>query len=268
MTAPSDDLVLQGVGFRYRNAPAAAVAGVDLAVRAGKFAALIGPNGAGKSTLLRLATGALAADAGTVRVAGLDVATLSVRERARRIALVPQEPLPPFRFRAIDLALLGRTPYRGGFSFDGPDDIRKATEALARAGASELAERPLSELSGGERQRVAVARALAQDAPVLLLDEPTTFLDLQHRLSLFAVLRRLAQDESLAILTVSHDIALAAQFCDPIVVLHAGRVHAQGSPVEVVTEELLREVFGVRAVVQPHPETGAPVPLPWEAGAG
>lgn len=266
MTMNTTPLALEtsGLTHRYRGSSQSALTDMGISIDQGSFAALIGPNGAGKSTLLRLASGILTIQKGSVRILGQDITSLNDKERARQVALVPQEPMPPFAWRGLDLVLLGRVPHQQSTGLDSQKDLEEATRALELVGALHLAERPLAELSGGERQRMVVARALAQRAPLVLLDEPTTHMDMHQRISLFAHLRDLTQDEGLTVVAVSHDLALAAQFCSPLVVMHEGRLHSAGTPSQVLSEQLLAEVFGVRALLHPHPQTGAPIPLPYD----
>lgn len=264
MTTVPLALEISGLCHRYRGSSQSALTDMEISLERGSFAALIGPNGAGKSTLLRLASGTLAIQQGSVRILGQEITSLTDRQRARQVALVPQEPVPPFAWRGIDLVLLGRVPHQRSTGLDSQEDLQEATRALELVGALQLAERPLAELSGGERQRLVVARALAQRSPLVMLDEPTTHMDMHQRIALFANLRGLAQDEGLTVVAVSHDLALAAQFCSPLVVIHEGRLHSIGDPSQVLSEGLLAEVFGVRARLHPHPLTGAPIPLAYD----
>ncbi len=224
--------------------------GVSLSVGAGEVVGLVGPNGAGKTTLLRVASGVLAPDEGRVRVAGRELRELRRRDLARELAVVPQETTVAFPFTAGELVLMGRAPHLGTFGFDTLDDVERARQAMARVGIEELAGRSVLELSGGERQLVLVARALAQEPRVLLLDEPTAHLDLRHRLEVLARVREFAGGGGGA-LVVSHDLGLAARTCDRVALLRDGRLRAAGPPIEVLTPEALRSVFGVEAEVMP-----------------
>jgi iron complex transport system ATP-binding protein len=233
---------------------------VDLAVAPGEVVGLVGPNGAGKSTLLRIASRVLLPAAGSVRFAGRPFGDYSRRELARRISVVPQDTAIPFPFRAGELVVMGRAPHQPMHGFDSREDIARAHDALDRVGIVALAERSVFELSGGERQLVAFARALAQDADMLLLDEPTAFLDLRHRVKVLAIVRELAA-QGRAALVVSHDLNLVARACDRLVVLSAGRIIARGTPGQVVTEALLAEAYGVAADVLSGPDA-TPVVVP------
>ncbi len=234
--------------------------GVDLCVRPGEVLGLLGRNGAGKSTLLRTATGVIPLERGAIQLLERPLAAWPRRELARRVAVVPQETRFPFPFRVLEVVLMGRAPHLGWLGFEGAHDVALARRALARLGIEALAERSVLELSGGERQLVVVARALAQEPALLLLDEPTAFLDLRHRVEVLRVVRGLA-DEGRAALVVSHDLALAARFCDRLALLVEGRVLAVGAPSEVLTPEQVERTFDVRVRVAAGPD-GAPLVVP------
>jgi len=221
---------------------------VDLSVAAGDWVTVIGPNGAGKSTLLRALLG-LVPYTGVVRLSGVDATRLSPLQRARRVAFVAQSPVVPDRVRVLDYVLLGRTPHLPRGLAIGGDDIRIATAVLQRLGLETLADRQLDTLSGGERQRVFVARALAQDAPVLLLDEPTTSLDIGHQQEVLELVDDLRADAGLAVITTLHDLTLAGQYTDRLVLLADGRVVASGSPRDVLDHELLWHHYGAQVEV-------------------
>jgi len=238
----------------------AVLRGASLQVDAGEIVGLLGPNGAGKTSLLRVASGVRPPDAGSVLWAGRPLGDWPLRERARQLAVVPQECHVPFPFRAGELVLMGRAPYRGWFSLESPEDVRLAMGALERMGIAPLANRSIADLSGGERQLVLIARALVQEPRCLLLDEPTAFLDLAHRIEVLGVVRELA-DRGCAVLLVSHDLSLAARSCDRLALLSEGRVVAEGSPREVLDPVGLRRVFGFEAQVFEGPD-GFPLVLP------
>jgi len=233
--------------------------GVSMAVLPGEVVGLVGPNGSGKTSLVRAASRSLRPRSGHVRILGEDPYLMPARRAARLLAVVPQEVAPVFSFTALEVVLMGRTPHRSAWGGGGADDWARAREAMEATGVQHLADRPLEELSGGERRRVVLAQALAQDAPVLVLDEPTTHLDVRHVLDLLGIVRHLAGSRGRAVLGVFHDLNLAAATCDRLVALHRGRVVADAGPAEVVTRDFLREVYGVEAEVDPNPVTGRPV---------
>jgi iron complex transport system ATP-binding protein len=239
-----------------------ALAGVSVDVEAGRLLGVIGPNGSGKSTLIRVLAWLRRPDAGQVRLGGQPLSQIPARERARQIAVVPQETHLAFPIRVRDLVLLGRSPYTGGFGWESAADLRIVDEAMERADVSGLARRRVDELSGGERQRAVVARALAQEPSVLLLDEPTASLDLRHAVLLLDLLRDLARDRGLAVAVVLHDLNLAAMYCDRLALLSEGRVHAVGPPTEVLEYQDLCAVYGTELYVAPNDVTGQTVVLP------
>lgn len=235
---------------------------VSADVEPGRLLGVIGPNGSGKSTLIRVLAWLRRPDAGEVRLDDRPLGAVPARERAQRIAVVPQETRLAFPMRVRDLVRLGRAPYVGGFGWETAADHRIVDEAMDRADVSGLAGRRLDELSGGERQRAVVARALAQEPRVLLLDEPTASLDLRHAVLLLDLLRDLARDRGLAVAVVLHDLNLAAMYCDRLALLSRGRLHASGPPVEVLRYQDLCEVYGTELYVAPNDVTGQTVVLP------
>jgi iron complex transport system ATP-binding protein len=254
-------LELQGIDASYPRRPTtrAVLAGVDLRLDAGHILAVIGPNGAGKSTLLRVAAGVLRPSAGRALLAGRDLREFAPRERARQIAVVPQEgPIPTGLF-VREMVSLGRTPYSRLLLGPTAQDRAAVTWALEAAGIEELADRFFDELSGGERQRVILARALAQQPRLLLLDEPTANLDLHHQVAMLELVRGLSRDHGLAVLAAVHDLQLAALYCDRVALLNAGQIVSQGPPEAVLTAPLLLETFGQRVVLSAHPTHGVPL---------
>ncbi|HEY3366333.1 MAG TPA: ABC transporter ATP-binding protein [Symbiobacteriaceae bacterium] len=231
------------------------VDGLSLTLAPGRLVGLVGPNGAGKSTALRLLNGLLPAAAGAVYLDGADIARLEPEQVARWVARVPQTPPLDLDFAVLDVVLMGRYVLDAGWQ-DTSAGRATALAALAQTGAAPLADRLYSTLSGGERQRVIIARALAQEPQVLLLDEPTASLDLRHQLEVLEAVRRLTVERQLAAVTAIHDLALAARYCDELLLLHEGRAVAAGAPADVLTPATLRSVFGVAATVERHPRLG------------
>ncbi len=228
---------------------------VSLEVERGEFVGLVGPNGAGKSTLLKAVTGVASVLAGSITLCGQPFASLDARARARRVAVVPQALPEPFAFSAREFVEMGRYPYLGRFDRLGAADHEVTDRAMELTDTMEFAGKSVDTLSGGDLQRLTLAQALAQDPDVLLLDEPTSHLDLNHQLQVLDLVRSRSSD-GLAVLGVFHDIGLAARYADRIAVISAGRLRATGTPDEVITPEVVRDVFGVRAVVGTDPVTG------------
>ena len=229
--------------------------GVDLQVDRGKFVGLIGPNGAGKTTLLRTLGGIVRDWRGDVRLEGMALGSLTSKEVSERLALVPQVAPYTHGFITLELVLMGRYPHLGRFQIEGHEDDRIAREAMRLTKTEQFADRTLDTLSGGERQRVFVARAMAQQPRILLLDEPTANLDVLHQLRVLELVRRLV-DDGLTAVAAFHDLHVAARYCDRLVVIKEGRVRAQGMPEEVLTPGTLRSVFGVEAAVNRDTSTG------------
>jgi iron complex transport system ATP-binding protein len=235
---------------------------VDFEVPRGQFVALAGPNGSGKTTLLRSALGFLTPDAGTVELFGNEVGGLSFAERARRVAWVPQGETPRDDVPLFDYVLYGRYAHLGWLEGEAPADREKAVEALRAVGLEDRARDGVLSVSGGERQRAILARALVQEAPLVLLDEPTSHLDIAHQLDILTRVRELSEARGVTVVAALHDLNLAARFSDRIVVLSRGRRVADGAPSAVISEELLARVWGVVADLRRDPRTGAPYLLP------
>lgn len=233
------------------------LASASLAVGSGELVGILGPNGAGKTTLLRAIGGLFAPAAGTVRLEGTPLATLARRDIARRLAFVPQVAQPPFAFPVRDFVSMGRMPHQGRFTPEGAAD-RVAVDAALRACALEpFAERPVTDLSGGEWQRVLLARALAQEPGLLLLDEPTAHLDVRHQVGILKLVRDWTAQGGRGAVAVLHDLNLAARYCTRIVLMDKGRILADGAPERTLTADSIRQTFGVEATVMKNPKTGS-----------
>lgn len=250
------------VRVRYPGGDREALAGVSLTARAGAITGVVGPNGSGKSTLVRALLRRVIPRAGEVRVTGDAVGTLTQRELARRVAVVVQREEPAFPIRAREYVALGRTPYSGAWGESGDSRGEAAIEeAIAQAEVAPLLDRHTDELSGGEWQRLRLARAIAQESAAIVLDEPTTFLDIAHEMSVFELLADLAR-RGRAVLAVSHQLNLVSRFADHIVLLHHGAVVADGTPDEVIRASILEPVYEWPLVVSRDPAVGAPTLVP------
>jgi iron complex transport system ATP-binding protein len=238
------------------------VEGLDLTLVDGGITAVIGPNGCGKSTLLRALGRLLKPDGGEVLLDGQRIDTMRTRDVARTLGLLPQTPVAPEGLTVADLVARGRHPHQSWFRQWSADDEQHVREALAWTGMAEHADRRIDQLSGGQRQRVWISMALAQGTDVLLLDEPTTFLDLAHAVEVLDLIDRLHDEHGRTVVMVLHDLNLAARYADLLVVMKDGRIAASGPPREILTAELLLEVFGLRAAVVPDPVSDAPLVVP------
>jgi iron complex transport system ATP-binding protein len=235
---------------------------ISLSVAKGEVMALIGPNGSGKTTLIRAVSGVLELRAGQVLVDGKDIKHLSPAQRATRMAVMPQARNLPESFTVYQTVLLGRTPYLSWLGHPGEKDFARLEWALERTDTKMLADRLIGELSGGEQQRVLLARALAQDTPILLLDEPTAHLDINHQARLLNLVQELAREQSLAILMALHDLNLVALYADRVALLVNGSIAALGNPKEVLTPDTLALAYGIHLKVILHPDYGTPLVLP------
>ena len=236
--------------------------GISITLRAGEMTAIIGPNGSGKSTLLRIAGRLLKPQAGEARFDGRDAWSIPPREFARRVAFLPQAPEAPADLAVGELVARGRHPHRGLLGASSARDREAVERALVLAGVEGLKHRTVATLSGGERQRAWVALALAQEPDVLLLDEPTTYLDIGHQVELLSLLRRLNEEQGLTVLMVMHDLPQAAHYARRLIAIRNGEVVADGRPAEVLTEAQVEAVFGVAVRVYLDPESGVPVVAP------
>ena len=248
------NLRIKGVGFRYDSRKALEAVTCEAVER--EILGIIGPNGAGKTTLLRCINNTLKPQVGVVLINGQDVSRWDRRRIARHMGLVPQSAVITFPFTVLEVVLMGRHPHQSLFGGESERDLEVVREALRLTDTLRFATRPVTELSGGERQRVIIARALAQEPDTLLLDEPTLHLDLNHQLEVLGLVRRLTRERGLVTVMTSHDLNLAARYCDRLLMLEQGRVYAVGAPEEVLTPANIRRVYQVEAEITRHPATG------------
>lgn len=234
---------------------------ISLEANPGEIVGIIGPNGCGKSTLIKGITRLLAPHSGRIFIDGHDIANTSRGDLARLIAVVPQNPVLPELFTALEIVLMGRTPHLGHFSYEGKRDLAIAYRAMEVTQTIALAERRVGELSGGERQRLTIARALAQEPKIILLDEPTAHLDINYQLETFDLIRKLCLEQKLVVVAALHDLNLAAQYCDRLIMLNQGGICCQGVPGVVIKAKIIKEVYGAEVYVYPHPINGLPAIL-------
>lgn len=234
---------------------------ISLEVQAGEVLSLIGPNGAGKTTMIRAISGVIPILQGTVHVGDKDLSSTPIAERAKLLAVVPQARKLPPEYTVEQAVMMGRTPYLGWLGTPSPSDVEKARWAIERTRLSDLADRRVDELSGGEQQLVLVARALAQDAPVILLDEPTAHLDLRHQATILNLVQGLAREHGTAVLMSLHDLNLVSIFSDRIALLNAGKIVSVGKPNQVLNRGQLSEIYQVGLDIIPHPHRDIPLVL-------
>lgn len=237
------------------------IEGIDLTIETGTITALIGPNGCGKSTLLKTIGRLLKPRAGKVQVDGLDVTATPPKRVAQTIAYLPQSPVVPTAITVEQLVAYGRAPHQSLLGIKSPADIEKIDHAIGMTGLGDLRRQPVSELSGGQRQRAFIAMVLAQDTPYVMLDEPTTFLDIRHQVETLELVRELHALGRTSVV-VLHDIGQAARYADRLVVMKQGRVATEGKAVDVISPDLVRDVYGLDCVVYPDPVSGTPVVAP------
>ncbi|NUR59897.1 MAG: ABC transporter ATP-binding protein [Catenulispora sp.] len=259
-TAAAARLATRGLDLRYGDRTV--VRGLDLEIPGDAVTAIVGPNACGKSTLLRGLARLLAPAAGTVTLDGSDIHRIPARTLAKSLGLLPQQPVTPEAITVEALVRLGRHPHQRLFGTWSGSDQAAVERALERTGADALRDRPVDQLSGGQRQRAWIALALAQETNLLLLDEPTTFLDLRHQLDVLNLVADLRADAGRTVVMVLHDLGQAARYADHLVVLHDGGLAAAGPPGAVLTAELVAQVFEVQCRVVPDPETGTPLVVP------
>ena len=236
--------------------------GLNLEVGKGELIGIVGPNGSGKTTFLRLISGILKPNFGKIKLCELDNHNLKPSQRAKLLAIVPQNARPPLNFSVQDIVFMGRNPYQKFLRSETDDDFDVVNWAMRVTNVSHLATRNLASISGGERQRTMVAMALAQQAPILLMDEPTSSLDLAYQLDIMEILRELCQKREVAIIVATHDLILAARYCSRLLMLSGKNGYIQGSPDQVLTSENIHRIYGTQAHVIDHPVEGVPIVLP------
>lgn len=252
----NSEIELQELTFEYGSQTV--LSQISFSVPKQSFTGIIGPNGSGKTTLLKCLDKTLTPTAGRVLLGGKDLARINLKELARKMGVVPQQSEVNFAFSALEIVMMGRYPFLNPFSRESREDWEMGRAAMVATNTWELAARPINELSGGELQRVMIAQALAQNPELLLLDEPTSHLDVNHALEICELLRKLEQSKGLTILAVFHDLNLAARYCDALVLLKAGKIYASGRPEEVLSPENLEEVFDVHVRIRQEADTGRP----------
>ncbi|QRY64393.1 ABC transporter ATP-binding protein [Gordonia sp. PDNC005] len=265
MTTTNPILSAHGLSVGYNGD--IVVADLDVDIAAGEVTTIIGPNGCGKSTLLRTLSKLLTPTAGQVRLDGVDLASLRPRDIARRLAMLPQNPIAPSGLSVLDLVSRGRSPYQSWYRQWSSDDEEAVSRAMRLTSILELADRPVEDLSGGQRQRAWIAMTLAQDTDLVLLDEPTTYLDLAHAVDVLDLVDELRHDHGKTVVMVLHDLNLAARSSDHLIVMRDGVVLTRGTPAEVLTVDVLDDAFGLSAQVLTDPETGGPLVVPTVASA-
>lgn len=246
----------RNIKFGYDSTPV--TDNLSFTVEEGQIVAIIGPNGSGKTTLLKIMNGTLLPDSGQMVVDGQETARWSRKIIAQKVAIVPQETSLIFPFYAEEIVLMGRFPHLGRYRFEDKKDYAIVHEAMERTDTASFASRRFGELSAGERQRILIARALAQEPKILLLDESTAFLDLKHQSQFLTLLRQLNKEQSLTVIFVTHDINLAAQNAQKIILLDSGKIYAIGSPADVITAANIKEVYDVEAGIDANPYDGSP----------
>jgi len=235
---------------------------LNLSVAEGEFIGIIGPNGCGKTTLLNAVSGSMKIDSGTIFIQQCELDKLSPKERARIVSFVPQNPVLPIGFIVEEIVLMGRNPHLGLLDWESAKDIKIVQNALRLSGTTKFKDRLIATLSGGEIQRVFIARALAQESSIMLLDEPTAHLDIGFQTGVLDLVENIRKQSSLTVVAAIHDLTLAAQYCDRLFLIEEGSVTVCGTPSEVITQDNIRRVFGVHVEIMLHPIYNTPVVLP------
>ncbi len=247
---PQRHSVRENIFFSLKN--------ISFALKSGTFLSILGPNGSGKSTLLRIIDRILLPDRGSVKIFDKDYIKISRKELSRLIAFVPQVHSLVFPYTVFEVVLMGRSPHIKGVGFENFTDIQIVEDVMEKVDVSRLRSKPVGELSGGELQRVFLARALAQQCPILVLDEPNTHLDLRHQIEILALIKKIVNEKSISVVSVFHDLNLASIYSDEILLLDSGKVLAHGTPNTVLNEMNIKMVFGTEVIIDPHPVTNSP----------
>jgi iron complex transport system ATP-binding protein len=252
-------LEMRNVTLGYYHLPV--LRDITLEATPGEMVGLIGPNGSGKSTIIKALSRVIHPDSGKITVNGRDINKIPRRELACMVGVVPQLPLLPSAFTAFEIVLMGRNPHLGLFQSEDRRDWALAWQAMVKTGTDPLANRHINELSGGEIQCVLIARVLVQETGAILLDEPTANLDIGRQVEILDLIKQLCTEKNLTVMAAVHDLNLAAQYCDRVILIHRGRIHAEGTPREVITEGNMRQVYGAENCVYTHPVNGLPTVL-------
>jgi len=253
-------LEMQGITLAYGDKKI--VEDITFQVMPGEMVGLVGPNGSGKSTIIKALSRVVTPYSGTVLINGRDISRIPRRELSLLISVIPQIPLLPSAFTAFEIVLMGRNPHLGLFQYEGPRDMDIAWQAMEQTSTQCLAERRISELSGGEIQCVVIARALTQETQAILLDEPTANLDISRQIEILDLVKGLCRKNKLAVVAALHDLNLAAHYCDRLLLINRGGIHAEGTPIEVINTQNLEQVYGHGSYVHTHPLSGLPAVLP------
>jgi iron complex transport system ATP-binding protein len=253
------ELEMQNASLGYNHRPV--VQDITLKALPGELVGLIGPNGSGKSTIIKALSRVIQPMSGRILLGGRDMTEIPRRELARLVGVVPQMPLLPSAFTAFEIVLMGRNPHLGLLQSEGQRDWAIAWQAMTRTATRSLASRRVNELSGGEIQCLLIARVLVQETSVILLDEPTANLDIGRQVEILDLIKKLCVENNLTVLAVLHDLNLAAQYCNRLLLINEGRIHAEGAPAEVITNRNIREVYGAGNCVYAHPVNGLPTVL-------
>lgn len=256
-----DEMInIKNINFNYDEKPV--LKNINLHVKAGELVSIIGPNGSGKTTLLKCISGILPLKSGQITLGGRDISSYKKKELAKLMAFVSQNTSIEFAFSVTDIVLMGRSPYLGPFQSETLEDLKIAFDAMEMTNITYIKDKKVTEISGGERQRVVIASALAQTPKLLLLDEPVSSLDIQHQMEVMGILRRLTAEKNITVVTVLHDLNLAAEYSDEVILLKDGNVIKSGKPCEVITEDNIDYVYNTSIYMTKNPVSGKPHIIP------